>query len=440
VVAPQAQTPGSLWYAHIYDRSRYKAAGNVTGGGANNLTPPDPSCVPEFFGDTLLVNGTTFPRATVEPRRYRLRFLNACNARFLNLQLYVADGSANRITLNLATGIPTNAPALCDPNFPGAGASVLQIGTEGGFLPTPARIPTNVPFNPLNPLKSSLVVASAERPDILIDFSAHHGQSIILYNDAPAPFPVGDPRNDYFPGFNVGNNTGANPVNALTPPGFGPNSRVLMRFDVGTAVTGPADLPLTISTTGNLSAGLDPPLIPFGTSVPPAGVPVRQLTLNETFDPRGRLIQMLGTLILPGSPSAGFGRAYESPATETPFRGATEVWELYNTTADVHPIHFHLVNVQVINRQPFQVNSLGNTQGGVNFTGPATPAEPNEIGFKETVMMFPGTVTRVIMRFDLPVVPFTVPPSPRTGGNEYVWHCHILEHEEHDMMRPLVVL
>ena len=97
------------------------------------------------------------------------------------------------------------------------------------------------------------------------------------------------------------------------------------------------------------------------------------------------------------------------------------------------------MNVQVINRQPFQVNSLSNTQGGVNFTGPAVPAEPNETGWKETVMMFPGTATRIIMRFDLPSVPFVVPPSPRTGGNEYVWHCHILEHEEHDMMRPLVV-
>jgi spore coat protein A len=409
----------------------------LTGG---NLVPPDPSVIPEFFGDTMLVNGTSFPKALVEPRRYRLRFLNACNARFLNLQLYVADGSANGITLNLATGIPTNAPALCDPNTPGTGASVLQIGTEGGFLPKPARIPTNIPFNPLNPLKSSLVVAPAERPDILIDFSAHAGKSVILYNDAPAPFPVGDPRNDYFPGWNVGSNTGANPVNALTPNGFGPNSRVLMRFDVGTTVTPPADVPLTINTNTNLSPGIDAPLIPFGVSVPPPGVPVRQLTLNETFDPYGRLIQMLGTLAPPGSPSAGFGRPYESPVTENPFRGTTEVWEIFNTTADVHPMHFHLVNVQVINRQPFQVNSLSNTQGGVNFTGPAVPAEPNETGWKETVMMFPGTATRIIMRFDLPSVPFVVPPSPRTGGNEYVWHCHILEHEEHDMMRPLVVL
>jgi spore coat protein A, manganese oxidase len=314
---------------------------------------------------------------------------------------------------------------------------------EGGFLPKPARIPTNVPFNPLLPLKSSLVVAPAERPDILIDFSAHRGKSIILFNDAPAPFPVGDPRNDYFPGWNIGSNTGANPVNGATPPGFGPNSRVLMRFDVGTTVTSPADLTLTINTGTDLSGGIDTPVIPFGVSVPPPGVPVRQLSLNETFDPYGRLIQMLGTLVPPGSPSAGFGRAYTATATEVVKSGTTEVWEIFNTTADVHPMHFHLVNVQVINRQPFQVSSLGSTKGGVNFTGPATPAEPNETGWKETVMMFPGTVTRIIMRFDLPTVPFTVPPSTRFPGianaNEYVWHCHILEHEEHDMMRPLVV-
>ena len=428
-----ATTPGSLWYAHVYERDRWRATGNLKGGGANNPPPPNPSVIPEFFGDTMLVNGTTFPKATVEPRRYRLRFLNACNARFLNLQLYVADGSPNGITLN-AAGNPTNAPATCNPDR-SATPAVLQIGTEGGFLPRPALIPTNVPFNPRNPLKSSLVVAPAERPDIILDFSLHKNQSIILYNDAPAPFPAGVPVNDYFPLWN----TRLNPVNALTPAGFGPNTRVLMRFDVGSVVTAPADSPLSINTGTDLTPGLDSPLIPFGVSTPPPGVPVRKLTLNETFDQFGRLIQMLGTLKLPGSPSAGFGRPYESPATEVVRAGSTEVWEIYNTTADVHPMHFHLVNVQLINRQPFQVQSLGNTVGDVNFTGPATPAEPNETGWKETVMMFPGTVTRIIMRFDLPSVPFTVPVSPRTGGNEYVWHCHILEHEEHDMMRPLVV-
>ena len=277
------------------------------------------------------------------------------------------------------------------------------------------------------------MVAPAERPDVLIDFGAYAGKSIILYNDAPAPFPMGVPVNDYFPLWNVK----GNPVNALTPAGFGPNTRVLMRFDVVAATS--ADAPLAITPATSMAAGIDTPLVPFGSRVAPVAIPVRQLTLNEGFDAMGRLIQMLGTTVPPASPSAGFGRAYSDPATEVINRGTTEVWEIFNTTADVHPMHFHLVNVQVINRQPFQVSSLGYTKGAVNFTGAATPAEPNEIGWKETVMMFPGTVTRIIMRFDLPAVPFTVPPSPRTGGNEYVWHCHILEHEEHDMMRPLIV-
>ena len=77
--------------------------------------------------------------------------------------------------------------------------------------------------------------------------------------------------------------------------------------------------------------------------------------------------------------------------------------------------------------------------GTRSYTGPERSPDKSELGWKETVRMNPGEVTTVIMKFDLPQVPFTVPPSPRTGGNEYVWHCHILEHEEHDMMRPLVV-
>ena len=243
-----ATTPGSLWYAHIYERDRWRAAGNLAGGGANNLTPPDPSVIAEFFGDTMLVNGTAFPKVTVEPRRYRLRFLNACNARFLNLQLYVADGSPNGITLD-AHGNPTNAPAFCNPDISAANsAAVLQIGTEGGFLPQPALIPTNVPFNPLNPLKSSLVVAPAERPDIMIDFSRHRNQSIILYNDAPAPFPGGRPSERLLSAVQREGQSGQR----TTPAGFGPNSRVLMRFDVGSTVTPPGDMTLSINTSTNL--------------------------------------------------------------------------------------------------------------------------------------------------------------------------------------------
>ena len=155
IVQKTARDPGSLWYAHTYEPNQ------PDGSGRWDLAPggfplPDPSVVPEFFGDTMLVNGTTFPEATVQARRYRLRLLNACNARFLNLQLYIDDGSPNGITLDLSGtpatnpnyGFPLNQPFV---NAATGDASWLQIGTEGGFLSKPAKIPSNVPFQITDP-------------------------------------------------------------------------------------------------------------------------------------------------------------------------------------------------------------------------------------------------------------------------------------------------
>ena len=122
VTTAKSQTVGSLWYPHVYEKSRWKFTANTV--------MPDPSCIPEMFGDTMLVNGTVFPVATVEARRYCFRFLNACQARFLNLQLYVADASKDGITYN-SKGVPLNLPG---PNF-------LVIGAEGGFLPKPVTVP-----------------------------------------------------------------------------------------------------------------------------------------------------------------------------------------------------------------------------------------------------------------------------------------------------------
>jgi spore coat protein A len=123
--------------------------------------------------------------------------------------------------------------------------------------------------------------------------------------------------------------------------------------------------------------------------------------------------------------------------TEVIRAGSYEIWEMANLTGDTHPIHFHLVNVHVLSRQAFDAV---NYTGTPKYLGAPKPPDFNELGWKETVRVNPGEVTRVLMKFDLPVVPFKVPKSPRTGGYEYVWHCHILEHEEHDMMRPLVVV
>jgi spore coat protein A len=399
IIMPNSR-PGDLWYAHVYDPARWA----LGPGGA----PPNPSVVPEYFGDTILVNGTVYPYLEVEQRQYRFRLLNACNARFLNPRLVYAQGAA--------------FPANTEPSPNVAGPAFVQIGTEGGFLPAPAMVN--------GPKQLQLLVAPAERADLIVDFSAvPAGATLILYNDAAAPFPKGDARNDYYP---------KNPKTPTSIPGFGPNTRTLLQIKVK-ARTGSADPPITLPGTFTPT---DPFLVAQTPGVPtpnPPGVAIRYLTLNETFDAFGRLIQFLGTNqpVNPGAKALLFGREYSAAATEVIPAGTTEIWEIANLTGDVHPIHFHLVNVQILSRQAFSVKQYA---GGVpNYQGAVVAPDLNELGWKETVRMNPGEVTRVIMKFDLPVVPFAVPASNRTGGNEYVYHCHILEHEEHDMMRPLVV-
>jgi FtsP/CotA-like multicopper oxidase with cupredoxin domain len=420
---PDVQSLGSLWYAHFYDPKLYR---NFKG--QQTLTPPDPSVVPEFFGDTMLTNGTVYPLVTLEAKRYRFLMLNACNARFLNLNLL----SAGLTPTNPATPVEvvTDPKTLfANPLTNPPGPAMIQLGTEGGFLLTETTHPNGLPVN-LATMTGNLFLGPAERADIIVDFTGHAGQEFILYNDAPGPFPGGAPTNDYFLG---------NPRSPIQPlAGTGPDTRNVLRIKVVAAV-----MPDPQPTGSILNPTLiDPPLLSPPTStvapIPPLADPVgstrRNLTLTEAFDQYGRLIQFLGTT----TPAAagGFGLAYEAPATEIVAAGATEVWAIHNITADTHPIHFHLVNVQVLSRQPFRVNN-----GRFNLAGAARGPEPDELGWKETVKMHPGEVTAVAMKFDLPAgLPFTVLSSPRfPGANEYVWHCHILEHEEHDMMRPLVV-
>ena len=449
------KTSGSLWYAHTYPDPVSGPAGS----------PPEPSAVPEFFGDTMLVNGASYPVATVQARRYRLRILNACNARFLNLQLYVAN-SSNGVAVDSNGNLVNPTPFI---NAATGKATWLQIGTEGGFLATPALVPSNVPLVAPPPdaggsvdpslVQKSLLVAPAERPDVIVDFKGYEGMSIVLYNDAPAPFPGGDPLTDYYPGLNTSDNPANNHAD-----GVGPNTRVLMRFDVIPA-SGPADKRLFLKDWSPLFIGIDPFLLPPFIHQVPNFIKKRFLTLNEINDGYGRLIQILGNAAAPnGSPYflpeiyANYpgqpefpltGQTPVSPTEEDVNEGDVEAWEIFNTTGDVHPMHFHLVNVQVVNRQKFSGPATNPT-----FTGPIIPADQNEIGWKETVQMYPGTVTRVIMKFDLPSIvdrygrPVNSkfikngepPTSPRLPGcHEYVWHCHILEHEEHDMMHALCV-
>ena len=117
---------------------------------------------------------------------------------------------------------------------------------------------------------------------------------------------------------------------------------------------------------------------------------------------------------------------WHMPVTETPLLDTTEIWELVNLTDDVHPIHLHLVRFQILDRRRFDVYQYIST-GVLRYTSAATSPDRNEMGWKDTVPVNAGTVTRII-------VPFSGYPG------RYVWHCHNLEHEDNEMMRPYVVL
>jgi len=454
--------------------------------------------VAEAFFDTILVNGAVYPEVNVPAQRVRFRILNGSQGRMLHLNLYQEEGESGEPIGITGNASGTGNPALYSGQVPGP--TIYQIGNEGGFLPAVAVHPNNIPITldltndptgqtaiPDGPF--NLMLAPAERADIVIDFAGLEGQSFILYNDAPAPFPGGDSRNDYFTGNADQTGIGGAPPTML---GMGPNTRTLMRFVVGAAVNGGdggeaiAAWLRTINSAlrQNFAAGgqQDPPLYtgvpPFGAFTPFTGTPDRVLTLNEDFDEFGRLIQTLGTNVISGNNNQGiatFGRGYEGPGgppgnlmgenqgtvsgpsvpsgiTENPTAGATEVWVIFNTTADTHPMHFHLVNLQVIQRQAYDTTQLPPTGAAGEsvdlmalLTGSAMPPDPNEAGWKEVVRMNPGEATWFIAQWKLPTLPAVIASgdnansSPRTGGHEYVWHCHILEHEEHDMMRAITV-
>jgi spore coat protein A, manganese oxidase len=439
--------PGDLFYPYQYEIDDGVNPKGRWAWDSSKKTPPTPiSAVPEFYSDTAIVNGVAYPYLPVEQRHYRFRVLNGSQARVYNLNLYYESNTK---------------PGEVDTKK--AGPAIVQIGTEAGFLDFPALL--NSPPQPCQIVldsagnwqansKYNLLLAPGERVDIIVDFSnVPAGSNLILYNDAPAPFPMGDARNDYYTGdpdfSDTGLGTGGAPT---TLPGFGPNTRTLMQFRV-VARNGAADPPSLSLLEGLARVGaavggsqFNALMAPAAAISPASAVKVRNLTLNEDFDSYGRLIQQLGTDVVTDPTAGTFLRDYDSAPTEVIKAGSTEIWRIYNLTGDTHPMHFHLVNVRVLSRRPFTY-TIAN--GKLKPTlGPARPADPNERGLKETVRMNPGEMTEILIKFDLPKkLPFSVPYSPRLQqqynglkGYEYVWHCHILEHEEHDMMRPLVII
>ncbi len=308
---------------------------------------------PEFFGNTIVVNGKTWPFLEVEQRRYRFRILNGCNSRFLLLEL--------------SNGLP-----------------FWQIGTEGGFLPAPLEL-------------NRLLLGPAERADVIVDFSdVGVGTEIILLNLGPdEPFGGGEPPGDFDQAdpdttgqvlqFRVIAATGPDPS---TPP----NELVLPAIAAIPAATNRRQVSLNEVDSETVRVSEDE-----------NGDIVLDCEGGEPFGPKEAL---LGTL----AGGAGVPRGWDDPITENPAVGATEVWELYNFTEDAHPIHIHEILFEVASRESME-------------TGAVRGPEPWEAGArKDTVVAYPAEITRVKATFD------------RAGL--FVWHCHIVEHEDHEMMRP----
>jgi len=343
---------------------------------ANNDVPPIWN--PEFFGDSMVVNGNTWPYLEVEQRRYRFRFLNGCNSRFLILQL------------------EDNAVGL------------WQIGADGGFLASPVDI------NEVN--AGQLLLGPAERADVIVDFSnIPVGTQITLLNLAPdEPFGGGVPGVDFDPA--DPNTTGQ-----------------VMQFRV-------------VTTTG-LDDSTPPSQLMLPTIIPLTPTVTRKVSLNEEESKSVLVIEDAnGNIVLdcddsnavPFGPTAALlgtvnpdnnsnPLLWSDEITENPLVGDTETWEIYNFTADAHPIHIHLVQFQVVDRQALVTDEEGIAVQPAQLV-PATnrPPEAWESGFKDTVITYPGEVARVKATFDYVGL--------------YVWHCHILEHEDNEMMRPYEVV
>ena len=518
---------------------------------------PNLSAGMEQFNDTPIVNGIAYPKVTLEPKSYRLRILNAANDRFFNFQWYVADPSTGTLS-EVALDPLLLAQAQTDPvvfptpvhNASTNGPDWIQIGTEGGFLPAPTVVdgqqettwitdPTR--FDVGNVDKHSLLLAPAERADVIVDFSQFAGKTLILYNDAPAAFPARVPSYDYYTGAPDQSPNGAGAI----LPGYGPNTRTIMQVTIagtpapafnltklrnafshktdGSGVFESSQHPIIVGQAAynsaygtSFAAGSNCNPIPndpnptfqicdgfvrvndtlqfgFNTLKKPAAktiLPLQPKAIHDemnssTFDEFGRMQANLGVEAQPPTPGLQNVTLYPfvNPVTEiingtnlpkaavtydtngnvvsdvkiTPIsdpNDGTQIWRITHNGVDTHPIHFHLYDVQMLNR--------------VTWDNIVIPTEPGELGWKDTVRISPLEDTIVALRPIVPQVPWEVPnaihnlnPMDPTGstklfnnidpagnptnpitnqlvnfGWEYVWHCHILSHEEMDMMRP----
>ncbi|WP_209438295.1 multicopper oxidase family protein [Natronococcus sp. JC468] len=338
---------GSLFYPSAVSEDR---------GGDDSL--PDPSIVPEFYGDVPVVNGKAWPRLSVDPERYRLRLLNGSNSRYYNLELLEYDEASGE------TG--------------GAGPSFVQIGNDGGLLSEPVTV------------DGRLEIGAGQRADVVVDFGDYAGETLLLHNDAPSLY------------------RGTPEKSEETKP-----LPEIMLVDVADEADGEG-------------AGTVPDALTTVPELPLEDVERhRHLTLAPGTDEYGRTKHLLGNR------EQSKGYTLDDPVTEEPELGTTEIWSLANNTSMSHPMHLHLVHFQVLGRQ--SLRDYEPSEDGVDPDALESPA-PYELGWNDVVSVDPAEVVHLIVHFGEYEGLF----NDQTG--EYMWHCHMIEHEDYDMMRPFNVL
>jgi FtsP/CotA-like multicopper oxidase with cupredoxin domain len=396
----------------------------ITGEGA--ILPSDtfpgggPTGLAEFFGDHMVVNGMIWPKMDVEPRNYRLRLLNGCDSRFLAVQFFE---------------VPLGCTDFTNADGP---LTFTVIGSDQGLASAPTTLDT-------------LLIETGSRYDVIFDFTQVTFGSRVIMKNIGGDEPFGGD----IPG----------------PQVFGETDRI-MAFDV-------------VDQFDTSVPDVSPTSINFGPVVP-TPTRIRKVALFEGKDEFGRLQPLLGTaepaadylgnpINWPNKPvysSVGLtgpmdgSIAWHSPTTENPALGSTEEWEIWNVTGDAHPVHLHLVHFEILGRGAIKWDSNADEDGfipegltpagdgtylvpqptvqhnsvagepatygqGFRIVNPtsgadvAKPAEYVENAPKDMVTALPGQVTRIKATFDKP--------------GRYVWHCHILSHEDHEMMRVLHV-
>ncbi len=426
--------------------------GDSAGGVLASLNPEHPYWVPEFVGDTIVINGKAWPFLNVQPKRYRFLVLNGSNAR-------------------------TYEMFLVNPTTKVMGPAMYVIGTDGGYLDAPAKIDPNA----AKPAQTKLLIQPGERYEVIIDFSGFPGQTLVLKNTGRTPYPKGAAPTGTTLGQMMQFRVSATPV---VDNSYDPASGTPLRTGTQKIVR------LADPVAGTIAPGV-------------IVSKTRQLTLNEIALPPANAIDPVTGLMTayPGGPVEilvnntkwhGTNRPDFAPISvsgsttyfsELPREGDTEIWEIVNTTADAHPIHLHAVQFQIMNRQSYNTNTFmaaygasfpggifipaygpplnydaaQNALSGGKFGGNpdvtpylqnmAMPPDTAEAGWKDTVIMYPGQVTRVVVRWapnslpvNTPVTALNYPFDPSGEGKyNYVWHCHIIDHEDNEMMRPSMI-